>query len=91
MDWNKLSEDERMLAEQAVATFRAVRLAGDRALHGQGLCAPRGGPRARRRVAEGHAAVGDERPGRVTKRGLASELPVRGQGEVQFAARPSAC
>ena len=37
MDWNKLSEDERLIAEQAVATFRAVRLAGGRAPHGHGL------------------------------------------------------
>lgn len=37
MDWNKLTDDERLIAEQAVATFRAVRLAGDRAPHGHGL------------------------------------------------------
>ena len=37
MDWNKLTDDERLIAEQAVATFRAVKLAGDRAPHGHGL------------------------------------------------------
>ena len=37
MDRNKLTEDERLIAEQAVATYRAVRLAGDRAPHGRGL------------------------------------------------------
>lgn len=37
MDWNKLTDDERLIAEQAVATFRAVTLAGDRAPHGHGL------------------------------------------------------
>lgn len=37
MDWKKLTDDERLVAEQAVATFRAVKLAGDRAPHGQGL------------------------------------------------------
>lgn len=37
MDWKKLTEDERLIAEQAVATYRAVRLAGDRAPHGHGL------------------------------------------------------
>lgn len=37
MDWNRLTEDERLIAEQAVATYRAVRLAGDRAPHGHGL------------------------------------------------------
>ena len=37
MDWNMLTEDERLIAEQAVATFRAVKLAGDRAPHGKGL------------------------------------------------------
>lgn len=37
MDWKNLMEDERLIAEQAVATYRAVRLAGDRAPHGRGL------------------------------------------------------
>ena len=37
MDWNKLSEDERLIAEQAVATYRAVKLAGREAPHGKGL------------------------------------------------------
>ena len=37
MDWNKLTDDERLIAEQAVATFRAVKLAGDKAPHGHGL------------------------------------------------------
>jgi hypothetical protein len=37
MDWNTLSEDERLIAEQAVATYRAVTLAGEGAPHGQGL------------------------------------------------------
>ena len=37
MDWKKLTEDERLIAEQAVATFRAVKLAGDLAPHGKGL------------------------------------------------------
>jgi hypothetical protein len=37
MDWNKLTDDERLIAEQAVATYRAVKLAGDHAPHGKGL------------------------------------------------------
>ncbi len=37
MDWNRLTDDERLIAEQAVATFRAVKLAGDLAPHGHGL------------------------------------------------------
>ena len=37
MDWTKLTDDERLIAEQAVATYRAVRLAGDQAPHGKGL------------------------------------------------------
>lgn len=37
MDWNKLSDDERLIAEQAIATYRAVKLAGQQAPHGKGL------------------------------------------------------
>ena len=37
MDWNKLTDDERLIAEQAVATYRAVALAGDQAPRGHGL------------------------------------------------------
>ena len=37
MDWNKLSDDERLIAEQAIATFRAVKLAGKQAPFGKGL------------------------------------------------------
>ena len=37
MDWNKLTDDERLIAEQAVATYRAVKLAGEQAPHGKGL------------------------------------------------------
>ena len=37
MDWQKLTDDERLIAEQAIATYRAVRLAGDQAPHGRGL------------------------------------------------------
>jgi len=37
MDWTKLSDDERLVAEQAVATYRAVKLAGEQAPHGRGL------------------------------------------------------
>jgi hypothetical protein len=37
MDWNKLSDDERLVAEQAVATLRMVKQAGDTAPHGKGL------------------------------------------------------
>lgn len=37
MDLDKLSDDERLVAEQAVATFRLVKLAGDAAPHGKGL------------------------------------------------------
>jgi hypothetical protein len=37
MDWNKLTDDERLVAEQAIATYRAVKLAGDQAPHGRGL------------------------------------------------------
>lgn len=37
MDWKTLTEDERLVAEQAIATYRAVKLAGDQAPHGRGL------------------------------------------------------
>jgi hypothetical protein len=37
MEWNELTDDERLIAEQAVATYRAVMLAGDQAPHGKGL------------------------------------------------------
>ena len=37
MDWNSLSDDERLVAEQAVATLRMVKQAGDAAPHGKGL------------------------------------------------------
>jgi hypothetical protein len=37
MDWDKLTDDERLIAEQAVAMARAVKLAGDQAPYGKGL------------------------------------------------------
>ena len=37
MDLNKLTDDERLIAEQAVATLRMVNAAGDAAPHGKGL------------------------------------------------------
>ena len=37
MDWSKLTDDERLVAEQAVAMARAVKMAGDHAPHGRGL------------------------------------------------------
>jgi hypothetical protein len=37
MDWTKLSDDERLTAEQAVATLRMVKQAGTAAPHGKGL------------------------------------------------------
>jgi hypothetical protein len=37
MDLNKLTDDEKLIAEKAVAMSRAVKLAGDRAPHGKGL------------------------------------------------------
>jgi hypothetical protein len=37
MDWNKLTDDERLIAERAVLMARAVKLAGDNAPHGKGL------------------------------------------------------
>jgi len=37
MDWNKVTDDERLIAELAVAMARAVKLAGDDAPHGKGL------------------------------------------------------
>jgi hypothetical protein len=37
MDWNTLTDEERLVAEQAVATFRMVNQAGDAAPHGKGL------------------------------------------------------
>ena len=37
MDLNKLTEDERLVAEQAVATLRLVKQAGDAAPYGKGL------------------------------------------------------
>jgi len=37
MDWSKLTDDERLIAERAVAMARAVKLAGDTAPFGHGL------------------------------------------------------
>lgn len=37
MDWNRLTDEERLVAEQAVATLRMVKQAGDAAPHGKGL------------------------------------------------------
>lgn len=37
MDWNTLTDDERLIAEQAVLMARAVQVAGDNAPHGKGL------------------------------------------------------
>ena len=37
MDWNRLSDDEKLIAEKAVAMARAVKLAGDQAPYGKGL------------------------------------------------------
>jgi hypothetical protein len=37
MDWNTLTDDEKLIAEQAVAMARAVKMAGDKAPHGKGL------------------------------------------------------
>ena len=37
MDWDNLSDDERLIAERAIAMSRAVKLAGDAAPHGKGL------------------------------------------------------
>jgi len=37
MDWNSLSDDERLVAEQAIATLRLVKQAGNAAPHGRGL------------------------------------------------------
>jgi hypothetical protein len=39
MDMNQLTDDERMIAEQAVAAFQAVRAAGRGAQFGHGLTA----------------------------------------------------
>ncbi len=37
MNWDSLSENERLIAEQAVAAYQAVSAAGRAAPHGQGL------------------------------------------------------
>ena len=37
MDWDALTDDERLIAEQAVLMARAVKRAGDQAPHGKGL------------------------------------------------------
>jgi hypothetical protein len=37
MDWNGLTDDERLIAEKAVLMARAVKQAGDLAPHGKGL------------------------------------------------------
>ena len=37
MDWNKLTDDERLVAERAVAMARTVKMAGDTAPFGRGL------------------------------------------------------
>lgn len=37
MDLSRLTDEERLIAEQAVATLRLVRQAGDAAPHGKGL------------------------------------------------------
>jgi hypothetical protein len=37
MNWDGLTDDERLIAEQAVLMARAVKRAGDQAPHGKGL------------------------------------------------------
>ena len=37
MDWSKLTDRERLIAEQAIETLRALDRAADDAPHGQGL------------------------------------------------------
>ena len=37
MNWDSLSGDERLIAEQAVTAYRAVRQAAKAAPHGQGM------------------------------------------------------
>lgn len=37
MDWDRLTDDERLIAEKAVLMARAVKQAGDEAPHGKGL------------------------------------------------------
>ena len=37
MDLSKLTDDERLIAEQAVAMARSVKMAGDQAPYGKGL------------------------------------------------------
>jgi hypothetical protein len=39
MDWSKLTENERIIAEHAVLTFQAVREAVQKAPQGQGMAA----------------------------------------------------
>jgi hypothetical protein len=42
MDFSRLSERERLVAEQAVLTLRALDEAGDKAEHGKGMAALEG-------------------------------------------------
>lgn len=37
MDWDSLSDNERLVAEQAVAAYRSLTAAGKSAPHGRGL------------------------------------------------------
>jgi hypothetical protein len=37
MNWDSLSDDERLMAERAVAAYRAVKAAGQAAPHGRGM------------------------------------------------------
>lgn len=37
MDWDSLSDNERVVAEQAIAAYRTVKAAGQAAPHGKGM------------------------------------------------------
>ena len=37
MNWDSLSDNERVVAEQAIAAYRTVRAAGRAAAHGKGM------------------------------------------------------
>jgi hypothetical protein len=85
MDFSKLSDRERLVAEQAVETLRALGRAADDAPHGRGLscmeaCIHDRGFALRRAIMASTAGARPE----AQKRGLRAALPLRRRGgEVQ--------
>jgi hypothetical protein len=92
MDWNRLTDDEKLIAEKAVAMARAAKLAGDQAPHGKGLlCLEQAvldhGRELLRLTLERSAASRDE----AQKKGSAAGPAGVGGNNVTAACGPAAC